>query len=95
MTEFDILQALKVDIGLSPTTTVYDGRLTQIIKAAKENIIKAGAADFSPEENIADGQLNIMYAAWTWRKRDTGEGMPRMIQSALHDRVIQTKRNGD
>ena len=79
-----ILKSLKVDLGIL-RTTAYDERLTEIIKSSYQMITLEGATlDVS---NLEDAQLVVMYSAWTWRRRDTGEGMPRMlrwVQGILH-----------
>jgi hypothetical protein len=36
-------------------------------------------------------QLIIMYAGWLWRKRESGDGMPRMVKRALNDAVFSSK----
>lgn len=82
-----MLANLKIDLGI--TTTAYDERLTQYIKAAAVFITEQGATlDY---DSVQDAQLIVMYAAWTWRKRDTGEGMPRMLRYALNNRVLSRK----
>lgn len=85
-----VLASLKVDLGIL-RTTAYDERLTEIIKSSCEMIEREGITLnlTSPEDN----QLVVMYSAWTWRKRDTGEGMPRMIRYALNNRVFSEKIN--
>lgn len=35
--------------------------------------------------------LVVQYASWMWRKRDTGEGMPRMVRYALNNRIFAEK----
>lgn len=86
-----ILASLKVDLG-TMRTTAYDERLTEIIKSSYKMIVAEGASlDVS---QIEDAQLVVMYAAWTWRRRDTGEGMPRMLRVALNDRVLGEKARG-
>lgn len=86
-----ILASLKVDLGIL-RTTAYDDRLKEIIKSSYQMIVAEGASlDVS---KIEDAQLVIMYAAWTWRRRDTGEGMPRMLRLALNDRVLGEKARG-
>lgn len=79
-----LLQYLKVDLGI--TTNKYDSRLTQYLENAENEISREGVT-------LADGdeQLVIMYAAWTWRRRDSGEGMPRMLRYALNNRVFAGK----
>lgn len=90
----DILAALKIDLGI--TTTAYDTRLMQYINAAITEITREGASitETVEEETTVksmDAHLVIMYAAWLWRRRDGGEGMPRMIRYALNNRVFQEK----
>lgn len=83
---------LKVDLGIK-ATTAYDDRLKQIIESSKKSIEKEGAT--LDLEDILDCQLVVMYAAWTWRKRESGEGMPRMLRYQLNNRIIGEKvRNG-
>lgn len=79
-----LLAALKVDLGIM-NTTAYDERLTQYIEAAQDFIIREGAAlQDTPEDN----HLVVNYAAWMWRKRDTHEGMPRMLRWQLNNRIL-------
>lgn len=82
-----ILASLKVDLGIR--TTAYDERLTQIIRSSAANIEREGAS--LNYDSIEDAQLVIMYAAWTWRRRDTGEGMPRMLRYQLNNKVLGGK----
>lgn len=83
----DLLAAVKVDIGI--TTSAYDNRLTQYIKSAYKSIAIEGIV-LNAEDDL-DKQLVTMYAAWLWRRRDTGEGMPRMIRYALNNRLFSQK----
>lgn len=78
------LVMLKVDLGI--TTNRYDTRLTQYIDEAKKQIEREGAT-----VNENDYGLVVMYAAWLWRRRDSGEGMPRMIRYALNNRIFSEK----
>ena len=83
-----LLSMLKVDLGIK-STTAYDERLSQYIEAADQAITEMGATlDYSA---LKDNQLVVMYAAWTWRKRDSGEGMPRMLRYALNNRIFSEK----
>lgn len=84
-----ILAALKVDLGIK-STTAYDERLTQIIKSSYAMIVREGASTLDAS-SLEDAQLIIMYAAWTWRRRDTGEGMPRMLRWQLNNRILSEK----
>ena len=86
MDEATMLISLKVDLGI--TTDAYDPRLGQYIKAAKESIKTEG---IKLTGSINDGNLVVMYAAWMWRKRDSGEGMPRMLRYQLNNRLFSQK----
>lgn len=83
-----LLTMLKIDLGL--TVDAYDSRLTQILTAATQAIMEAGAQTLDQNDPL-DAQLIVMYAAWLWRRRDTQEMMPRMVQYALHNRVFGEK----
>lgn len=83
-----LLSMLKVDLGIK-STTAYDERLSQYIEAADQAITEMGATlDYTV---LKDNQLVVMYAAWTWRKRGSGEGMPRMLRYALNNRIFSEK----
>lgn len=88
----ELLSMLKIDLGI--TTEAYDERLGQYLTAAKKQIEREGvtALDLSSAE---DQQLLVMYAAWMWRRRDSMEGMPRMIRYALNNRVFSAKIQGE
>ena len=82
-----MLANLKTDLGV--TTTAYDTRLSDYIRAAASFITEQGAAlDY---DSVQDAMLIVQYAAWTWRRRDTGEGMPRMLRYALNNRIFAPK----
>lgn len=83
MTDAEKLTALKVDLQL--TSPAYDARLGQYLRAAKKEIAREG---YALEDTIDDDNLQINYAAWMWRRRDTGEGMPRMIRWQLNNRLF-------
>ena len=91
MTTETKLQMLKIDLGI--TTTAYDERLTQYLQAAKNEIEREGVVlSFDSQD---DDNLQIMYAAWMWRKRDTGEGMPRMIRWQINNRLFDMGGGSD
>lgn len=81
-----MLAMLKVDLGI--TTTAYDERLTQYLTYSQEEFARQGA---TYNGSVDDMQLIVMHAAWTWRKRDTGAGMPRMVRYAWNNRILQEK----
>lgn len=82
-----MLTMIKVDLGI--TSTTYDARLTQYLTSAQTEITREGAVlDLS---SVDDMQLVVMYAAWMWRRRDTMEGMPRMLRYALNNKIFARK----
>lgn len=81
-----LLSGLKTDLGI--TTTAYDDRLKQYLSNAQAEIQREGVV---LGNSVDDDQLTIMYAAWTWRRRDTGDGMPRMLRFALNNRIFSQK----
>ena len=87
-----MLELLKVDLGISGTSA-YDNRLMSYIQAAQKGIEIEGVT--LNLNDVGDAQLTIMYAAWQWRKRDTMEGMPRMLRFALNNRIFSEKMRGD
>lgn len=82
----EILAALKIDLGI--TTNAYDERLRQYITTAREFIKREGV---QLNDTAEDTSLVVMYAAWLWRKRDSGDGMPRMLRWALNNRIFSPK----
>ena len=91
MSDNELLAMIKVDLGL--TVTNYDERLLQYIAGAKKEIAREGA-EIKPED-IDHCNLIVMYAAWMWRNRDTGTGMPRMVRYALNNLVLSQKMAGE
>ena len=91
MTPETMLLLLKTDLGIM--TTLYDGRLLQYLEAAKQEIAREGYV--LSADSASDTNLQIMYAAWMWRRRDTGEGMPRMIRWLLNNRLFNSTSGGD
>jgi len=87
MNENTMLEMLKVDLGI--TTTAYDERLAQYIASAKDAIKIEGIT--LDDAVVSDGNLVVLYAAWLWRKRDTAEGMPRMLRWMLNNRLFSEK----
>lgn len=85
-----MLTALKIDLGI--TTTAYDDRLGQYLTSAKKAIEIEG---ITLKSDVADSDLVIRYAAWLWRKRATGEGIPRSLRWALNNRLFAEKISGE
>lgn len=84
-----MLAMLKIDLGIS--TTAYDVRLQTMMDAARAEVIREGVTNLNTASSVSDANLIIMYSAWMWRKRDTMEGMPRMIRWALNNRIMELK----
>lgn len=81
-----LLSGLKIDLGIA--TDAYDDRLSVYLATAQERIIEEGVV---LTDSVEDGQLTIQYAAWMWRCRDSGGGMPRMLRYALNNRIFSRK----
>lgn len=90
MDEATMLAAVKTDLGI--TTNAYDLRLGQYIVSAQAAIIREG---ITLNDSIEDGNLVVMYAAWLWEKRKTGEGMPRSLRWQLNNRLFSEKTSGN
>ena len=82
-----VLTMVKVDLGIK--ATAYDDRLTQYVTAAQSAIVREGVSTLS--DSVEDMQLVAMYAGWLWRKRDTGDGMPRNLRWMLNNRIFSEK----
>lgn len=99
MDETTMLTALKVDLGIS--TTAYDDRLLEVLQVAAQEIAREGITLGS--EVISDGDLQVTYAAWLWRKRraesntgrlttqETVSGMPRSLRWRMNNRLFEEK----
>ena len=89
MGETTKLQMLKIDLGIN--TSAYDSRLTQYLASAKAEIEREGIklTDSAPDENLI-----VQYAAWMWGKRDSGEGIPRMIRWQINNRIFGGDADG-
>lgn len=86
MDENTMLEALKTDLGIK--TEAYDVRLKQYLASAQKAIETEG---IELTDSIPDGNLVVMYAGWLWRKRATGEGMPRNLRWLMNNRLFQGK----
>ena len=90
MTDADILTLLQTDLGLLMLDNAKTNQLIQYINAARGYIRKEGVALAAPY-SYEDTQLIEMYAAYLYRKRATGEAMPRMLRYALNNRLFGEK----
>lgn len=87
-----LLKQLKTDLGIF-TTTAYDDRLLEELEAAIAAIKEEGATTLDASDPL-DAQLIVLYAAWTWRRRDDMSGMPRMLRWKLNNRVLGEAMGG-
>ena len=87
MTDTDKLAMLKIDLGI--TNNHYDERLKQYLTFAANEIKREGIKLLA--DDLTDDNLQIMYAAWMWRKRQDGDEMPRMLRYALNNRLMSQK----
>lgn len=85
-----MLQMLKVDLGSNKAA--YDTRLGQYLEAARAEIEREGVT--LDTESVPDCNLIVQYAAWMWRKRDAGEGIPRMIRWQINNRLFGGETDG-
>lgn len=81
-----LLSGLKVDLGI--TTDAYNDRLTVYLETAQARISEEG---IELTESVEDQTLVVQYAAWLWKKRDTGDGLPRSLRYALNNRLFSRK----
>lgn len=86
----EMLQMLKVDLGISIESQVYDQRLSQYLESAKAEISREGYT-YPETLTVDDMQITVMYAAWMWRKRDGMDAMPRMLRYILNNRILSQK----
>lgn len=82
------LALLKVDLGIMNSAS-YDSRLTAIINASVSAVVREGVSTLS--DSAEDIQMIVMYSEWLWRKRDTGEGIPRNLRWMLNNRIFSEK----
>lgn len=90
MTQEDILTLLQADLNILQPDDTRTAQLTHLVNAALQLIAREGVTLQEPF-SAEDGQLVIMYAAYLFRKRATGEAMPRMLRWALNNRVFSAK----
>lgn len=87
LTNIEILIFLKTDLQIS--ATAYDDFLENTITLAKAAIEREG---ITLQDNVEDGMLISMYAAYLYRKRKEDGPMPRMLRYALNNRLFSKDR---
>lgn len=93
-----ILTLLAHDLGYiipasnrTAAQTAIAERLGHLIDVAEAEITKEGHPVDTKAASAEDAQLILMYASWLFRKRETGEGMPRMLRYCLNNAVFHDK----
>lgn len=89
------LAFLKADLGffgseIPPDLASY---LQGLLFTAREDLLRAGIQLKSGEAD--DDQLQAMYAAWLYRSRITGQGMPEMLKSEIRNRQVHNVTSGN
>lgn len=89
------LAFLKADLGFfdAELPTDLQRYLQGLIFTAGERIRDAGI-NLSPGQ-ANDDQFTAMYAAWLYRSRVTGDGMPQMLKRELANRQVREATAGD
>ena len=93
MTNADILNLLLIDLGFIKVDTNRQDQLEQLIDSAVAFIQREGLSLSAPY-TVEQAQLIEMYAAYLFRKRDTAEGMPRMLRWALNNAIFSQAGGG-
>lgn len=89
MDNASILEIMKQDIGISVSLPPErEAFLTNYIVLARAAITREGITIL---DNIEDGMLVEMYAAYLYRKRKEDGPMPRMLRHALNNRKLSRK----
>ena len=86
MNENVLLVSLRAALAI--TSQAFNDSLTARIRTAQARIAEHG---ITLQDTEADRDLVVMYAAWLWRSRVTGDGMPRMLQFAINNRLFSQK----
>lgn len=80
------MEMVKMNLAIAGNT--WDAYLTHLIEAAQESIAREGII---LTDTMECTQAVVMYAAYLYRKRDSGEGMPRMLRYALNNLLFAQK----
>jgi hypothetical protein len=80
------LAMLKADLGLLNPPASVAKYLAQLLEGAKAQIVARGV---TLTESTEDLLFTASWAAWLYRKRDAGTGMPEMLLQELRTRLIR------
>ena len=90
MNEEHLLSGLRADLRIG--SKAFDERLSEKLHTAQARIQEEG---ITLEDTEEDRDLVVMYAAYLWRSRSTGEEMPRMLRYAMNNRLFSRKARGE
>lgn len=98
MTDAEIIKMTKTDLELSYSATSQlgsdiDDLLEMMEASAKEQLNIMGIT--LSINNRGDCDLVRMFTAYLYRHRYDGDPMPRMLESAIHNRLIQEKAGAE
>jgi len=81
-----MLAMLKADLGFKDPPQEVAAYLAQLLETAEAQIRGRGA----PLADVTADQLfTASWAAWLYRKRVNGEGLPDMLRQELHSRLVR------
>lgn len=100
MSEKDLLDMLKIDLGICVTGETQQG--ARIEKALKnyiqlaESAITCEGIQLDTYDNHEDAMLVMMYAGYLYRKREAGARyMPKQLRYMLNNRLFSQKARED
>lgn len=98
MTKTDVGNLLKASLNLvcvTQTNVALDNFLNQKVDAAIGFIEREGGTFTTSEDEYAftaeEAELIVMYATWSYKKRDQSEVMPRMLRWTLNNFIMSQK----
>ena len=86
----EMLAQLKIDLGI--VSIAYDARFRVLLQTAYDSITREGIELQPTLPDHAD--LVVSYAAWLWRKRDSGDGLPRWLRWRMNNLLLEQKMSG-
>ncbi len=89
------LTFLKADLGFFGTNipSEQESYLQGLLFTAREDLQRMGVKLSAGTSD--DDQLQAMYAAWLYRNRVNGNGMPEMLKSAIRNRQVHNATSGN
>lgn len=98
MTRETLITIIMADLNILAASETVNNLLGHLLESARSYVSTEGlpVATGTAEDpySIEDADILRMYVAWLYRKRATGEEMPRMLRYALNNRIFSTKVGG-